>query len=102
MNQKPCPNKAKTLAVLLACTCLASIAMAAAPASSTDKVNVEARYFFPQLTATAKSDKIHILNSTGSEIDFKDTLGIDNKGVPELKASWKNWEADVFCQAEIP
>ena len=97
MKEREARLKRKLLLGLLACTCLGAATAAALPASAAaadNRLQMEVRYFIPQVDATAKSDKIHIVNESGSEVNFKDTLGVDNKAVPEVRASWKDWTFD--------
>lgn len=81
---------AKNLTVTLANKSLKDVTSAVMP-----NVSVEARYFSPKLGMKVKSDEIYTINNN-SRVDFKDTLGLDDKAAPELKVKYNSFELDYF------
>lgn len=48
------------------------------------KIEVEGRYWFPELSGSAKAVSADI----GSGVDYKDDLGMGDEGIPEGRITW--------------
>ncbi len=66
---------------------------------STQKIEFEARYWWPQLSGSVKA----VSNDVGSGVDFKDDLGMGNEAIPEGRVTWhtgpNSWLRLSYLQA---